>query len=108
MTESAAKPTPINSSASQALQVMIRGVVKRSRRYEGKTYTTIICPAADEYSYPSVVEVRSKDRVGDVDEVVTVAAKVGGFEQKPFRVVDKDTGETRMVVRVTHFLDLIE
>lgn len=99
------KPTPITN---QHLVVSIKGKIVRSRRYNGSTYTTLITPAPDAYSRPSVVEVRSESRVGDVDQEVTVTAKVGGYERKAFMTTDKDTGEQKRVIPVDHTLDLVE
>ena len=99
------KPTPI---LSQHLMVSIKGKIVRNKRFNGSVLTTVITPAPDEYSRPSYVEIRSKTRLGDIDEEITVSAKLGGFEGRPFTTTDKDTGEQIRVLPVNHTLDLVE
>lgn len=89
------------------LQVYVAGKVTRVRRHEKFFYTTIICPAKDEYSRPSVVEIRSKGRFSDVDEVAKVTAELGGYEGKAYAVTDRETGERKNLVPVNLFLDLL-
>ncbi len=101
---------PSNSAASQPapMEVLIVGKVARVRRYEGTFYTVIVCPAVDLYSRPQTVEIRSKARFSDPDDTVKVTARLGGFEGRQYRVTDKDTGESRMLVPVNQTLDLVE
>lgn len=106
MSEAAAKVAMVG--AAKALHVRIVGKVTRVRRHEKFFYTTIICPAVDEYSRPSVVEVRSKARFADVDEVTRCEAVLGGYEGKSYAVVDKETGERKTLVPVNLFLDAVE
>lgn len=95
-------------SAVRPLSVVIVGKVTRVRRHEAFTYTTIICPAKDEYSRPSVVEIRSKARFVEVQETTKVTCELGGWEGKAYQVVDKDSGERKTLVPVNLFLDLVE
>lgn len=106
-TASLEKVAPITGQA-RPMAVLIAGKVMRVRRHESFTYTTVICPAKDEYSRPSVIEVRSKARFGEKDEVVRVSCELGGYEGKAYSVVDKDSGERKTLVPVNHFLDLVE
>jgi hypothetical protein len=71
-------------------------------------YTRIVTPAPDPYSRPQTVEVRSRQRLGQAGEEVTVQAQLGGYTRKPFRSTDKETGETTMVTPVDLTLDAIE
>lgn len=103
----AQKVSPLGVKA-QPLEVFIKGKCLRVRRHEQYTYTTIICPAKDEYSKPQVVEVRSKSRFVDREEPVTCSALLGGYEGKAYAVVDRETGERRQLVPVNLYLDLIE
>lgn len=89
-------------------QMQIVGKILRTRRYERFTYTTVVCPAADEYSKPQVVEIRSDRKFGDRDDLVTVTAQLGGYEGKPYRHTDKDSGEVTSITPVTHYLDFVE
>lgn len=90
------------------LETTIVGKCLRVRRHEQYTYTTIICPVKDEYSRPQFVEVRSKARFADRDEMVTARAMLGGYEGKAYFVVDKETGERRQLIPVYLYLDLVE
>lgn len=94
--------------ALSPMQVMVVGRVTKVRRHDGKTYTKLVVPAKDAYSRPSQVEVRSKQRLGEVGEDVRVLAEVGGYGRKPYKVTDRDTGEMRTVEPVEHTLDAIE
>jgi len=91
-----------------ALQVLVKGKVEASRRFDGKRYTRIITPAADAYSRPQVVEVRSVAKLGDVGDETEVTCRLGGYTRKPFRTTDKETGETSMVTPVDLTLDAVE
>lgn len=90
------------------MEVIVEGKVLRVRRFQAQVFfTTVITPAPDEYSRPSVVEVRSKERVGDPEQKVRLRCKVGGYEGRAYRAVDKETGETRMATPVTVTLDVV-
>ena len=104
------QPTPLPSSrpVAAALQVLVRGKVEASRRFDGKRYTRIVTPAADAYSRPQVVEVRSVAKLGDVGEETEVTCRLGGYTRKAYRVTDKDTGEQTMVTPVDMTLDAVE
>ncbi len=104
------QPTPLPSSrpAAAALQVLVRGKVEASRRFDGKRYTRIVTPAADAYSRPQVVEVRSVAKLGEVGEETEVTCRLGGYTRKAYRVTDKDTGEQTMVTPVDMTLDAVE
>lgn len=98
----------VTQLAHRNMGVSIVGKITRVRRYEQFFYTTIICPAKDEYSKPSIVEIRSKARFGDVDEKTNIKAELGGYEGKAYTVTDRETGERKNLVPVTMFLDLCE
>lgn len=95
-------------SAAKPLHVVIAGKITRVRRHEQFFYTTIICPAKDAYSRPSIVEVRSKARFGEREEETKITAELGGYEGKAYPVVDKETGERKTLIPVNLFLDLVE
>lgn len=96
------------AAAIQPMQVLVRGRLEKSRTYEGKRYSQIITPAPDAYSRPQIVEVRSKARLGDVGEEISVTCVLGGFSRKPYKVTDKQTGEMVTVTPVDHTLDAID
>ena len=93
---------------SKPLHTIVQGKVLRVRRYDQYTYTTIICPAQDAYTRPSVVEIRSKSRFADSDEEVKVNCILGGYEGRAYRATDRETGESRQLIPVNLFLDLEE
>jgi hypothetical protein len=96
------------AAAVQPMQVQVRGRLEKSRLYEGKRYSQIITPAPDAYSRPQIVEVRSKGRLGDIGEEVSVSCVLGGFSRKPYKVTDKQTGEMVTVTPVDHTLDVVD
>jgi hypothetical protein len=106
MSESLKAVTPLGAKIA-TMEVSIAGKVLRVRRHEAFTYTTVVTPAADSYSKPSIVEVRSKARFAERDEETTFRARLGGYEGRSYRVTDKDTGEQKQLVPVNMFLDLL-
>lgn len=101
--------TPLPQRAAPApMEVVIKGRVEISRAHNGVRYTQVMTPAADAYSRPQIVEVRSKRQIGMKGEEVTVTAKLGGYTRKAFPMVDKETGERTMVTPVDMTLDAVE
>lgn len=90
------------------LQVYIAGKVQKVRKQDSKFYTTILCPAKDEYSGPSIVEIRSGERLADADELYKGFATVGGFLGREFKYVDRNTGEERKARSVILTLDAVK
>ncbi|BBB66832.1 hypothetical protein UNDYM_2579 [Undibacterium sp. YM2] len=101
--------TSIKDKPAQALmQVVVRGRIEGSSVFEGTRSTKIMTPSVDEFSRPQLLEVRSKNRIGEKGEIVTVRCLLGGYQRKAFTVKDKSSGEMKTVVPVEHTLDLIE
>lgn len=90
------------------MHVIVKGRIESSKTHDGKRSTKIMTPAADEYSRPQLVEIRSKQRVGESGDLVTLNCLLGGYQRKAYQVKDKETGEVKTVVPVDHTLDLIE
>lgn len=104
-----AQVQPIQQARAAApMEVTIKGRVEVSRAHNGIRYTQVMTPAADAYSRPQIVEVRSKRQIGMKGEEVTVLARLGGYTRKAFPMVDKETGERTMVVPVDMTLDAVE
>lgn len=104
-----ATPSPIQGArALPPMQVVVKGRIDARRRHDKTTYTRIVTPAPDPYSRPQTVEVRSRASLGQPGDEITVTATLGGYSRKPFRSVDKETGETTMVTPVDLTLDAIE
>ncbi len=104
MTTELKKPT----TSLPVMQVTVMGRIEASRRYDGQTYTRILTPAADAYSRPQVLEVRSKTRLGDKGDEVNIRCQLGGYTKKAYKFTDKETGELMTIVPVDHTLDLLE
>jgi len=96
------------TAQSTAMQVRITGKIDASRVFDKTRYTRILTPAPDAYSRPQTVEIRSKAALGNRGEEITVTATLGGYTRKPFKSVDKGTGEITMVTPVDLTLDAVE
>ena len=90
------------------MRVSIKGKIDASRRHGEHRYIRILTPAPDAYSRPQVIEVRSKGQIGTKGEEVSVTAVLGGYTRKPFKSVDKESGEITMVTPVDLTLDAVE
>lgn len=103
------KAAPLSAvQKRQAMVVHIVGKVEAVRRYEGKSYTRIVCPAPDLYSKPAIVEVRSSNRIGAKDEEVSLDARLSGYPRKMYSVTDKESGEIVKIIPVEMTLEMIE
>ena len=100
--------TPTTQRPAIYMRTMVVGRVEEVSRFEGMYYTRIVCPAEDEYSQPQMVKIRSKTRIGSREEIVTCKCRIGGYKRKPYKAVDKETGEQVFVNPVDMTLDLIE
>jgi len=90
------------------MRVTIEGKIEAVRRWEGVRHTRIITPAPDRYSRPQVVEVRSKEQLGQAGDEITITAVLGGFMRKSFKVTDKNTGEVTTIQPVDMTLDAVD
>ena len=97
-----------SSVAALPMHVIVKGRIESSKTHDGKRNTKIMTPATDEYSRPQLIEIRSKQRVGETGDLVTLNCLLGGYQRMAYQVKDKDTGEIKTVVPVDHTLDLIE
>ncbi len=86
------------------LLALVTGKIHAVRDYKGSFYTQISTPAADEFSHPGFVEVRSKTRFGVPGDVLQkpIKCRISGI---PNRFVSND-GQDVTVARL--FLDLVE
>jgi hypothetical protein len=106
MANPAENVTPLKNAIPA--QVLVVGKIQSHRRYDSVSYTRIVMPAADAYSRPETVEVRSKSRLGEKDEEVKVTCRLGGFTRKAYQAKDKETGEIQSIIPVDITLDVIE
>ena len=98
-----AEDNVIEIDSVQPMLVRVAGKIDESRVYDGNYYSKLITPAIDEYSSPSVVEVRSRRSLGTVGDVVDIFCNLGGYRAKSYTYVDKQTNEkvTRNPVNLT-------
>lgn len=90
------------------LETTVSGKIKRFNSAAGFYYTTIVSPAADAYSFPPVVRIKSKRTLGRIgDEIADVHCRVTGYERS-FPYTDKRTGEQSKGFNVDMLLELIE
>jgi hypothetical protein len=92
-------------------QAAIKGMVANVRQQpiSGTKYflTLIRLPAADEYSHPATVEVRSEKLIGKKGEEIEGAVMVGGYPDSWERI-DRDTGEKEVIPTARIVLQWIE
>lgn len=87
---------------------VISGKIRRFNNSEGFYYTTVVCPAADPYSLPPIIKIRSKKRLGMAnDEISEVVCRISGYE-RAFNYTDKQTGQPNKGYNVDMFLELSE
>lgn len=89
-------------------QTLLVGRVEQVELVNAVRYTTIICPAHDQYSSPEIITIRSKRPIGAKGDEIRQLCSVGGFRGRAFETKDKDTGEIRKVRQVQHTIDAIE
>lgn len=95
-------------ASQQPMRVLVSGRIEGSKKFDGKRYTQVMTPAPDAYSRPQLVEIRSKEVLGDKGEQVSAMCVLGGFQRKAYETKDKTTGEIVKVVPVELTLDLVE
>ena len=82
--------------------------IDKVRFHDGVNYSIVTCPAVDEFSKPSVFEVRSKSRLGSVGEIVDREFDITGWPAGKFEYQDKNTGEIIQGQNYRMALDLVE
>lgn len=93
-------------------QAFLSGLVAGRRRITGQNgsiwLSVIKLPAADEFSHPATIEVRSSTPIGDVNEkwsgIVTVTGYPRSYNTKP----DPETGEIKSVKTAQVALEVVE
>ena len=100
-------PTIPASVTHQPMVMLISGRIQSSSLYQG-TYSTLIrTPAPDEYSYPSLMPVRGKKRLGSPGDECSVLCRASGVP-RTFNKKDKDTGEITPVHTADVYFNVIE
>lgn len=88
-------------------QLRVKGMIISTRVYDKTHYTLMRLPAADEWSHPATVEVGSKHKLGNRDEIWEGVCVVGGMPND-FDTKDKQTGEMTTVYTARNFLNVVE
>lgn len=101
----AVKPLPVHQLPM--LQCRIAGKIQHVRRANSMFYTIVVAPAKDEYSHPNRYELRSKERLGQIDDVVNVICELGGGVRE-FNYRDKNTGENMTGFDARHYLNVLQ
>lgn len=96
------------AAKAKPMEVVVVGRLDASRRYQKIHFSRITTPAPDAYSRPQVVEVRSKSKLGDLGDEITVVARLGGYTRKPYKLTDEDTGEITTITPVDLTLDAVD
>lgn len=93
-------------------QAYLSGLIAGRRRVttsSGAVWLTVVrLPAADEFSHPATVEVRSKSSIGDVDERWQGIVSVNGFPRQYNSKPDPETGEIKLIRTAEVRLDVVE
>ncbi|MFZ6813347.1 single-stranded DNA-binding protein [Undibacterium sp. Rencai35W] len=99
---------PADRKEPTPMRVYVKGRIEQSRLFDGSRFTRIITPAPDAYSRPQVIEIKSKQRLGEKGDEIAVVCALGGYQRKPYQVTDKETGERVTLVPVDHTLEAVE
>lgn len=91
----------------QPMQILVVGRIESSSQYQG-TYSTLVrTPAPDEYSYPSLMPLRSKKRLGAAGDECAALCRASGIP-RTFERKDKNTGEITRVQTADVYFNVIE
>lgn len=106
MAEAAQNVQPLRQLA--AMQVLIGGLIKHTEIRNGSQFTTIACPAKDEFSMPPVIEVKSMRKLGDVGtRIPGLICNVSGFiKESPYK--DEETGQSKTFRRSVVYFEAVE
>lgn len=74
MSEKQPSPLPFPNA-----HCIISGIIKSSRTTDSGIFTHIVTPAPDPYSRPQNFEVKSQNKLGTVDSIVTIECMLNGF-----------------------------
>lgn len=104
-------PAIQNSKALPAGQIRIVARIQSQRRVGGgaqATFLTVcIMPAADSFSHPSTIELRSRRPLGAPGSDVDLICTLTGYSRK-YNVTDETTGYKTPVNSAQNVLDVIE
>lgn len=106
--------TPLDSKMPKVgiAQTFIKGRISYARAIKsehGRIFLSILkIPAADQYSYPSTVEVSSTNKLGEVNDDWQGVCQVVGYPRTYDSKPDPETGEVKTVRTATISLRVVE
>ena len=108
---SAVQAVPATGAGIQMGQALISGkVIAKSRAINtgnGRKFLTVVAlPAADEFSTPQVIELRSNEPMGAQGEPVRCKVSIGGY-RRSYDQTDPHTGDKFKVQTAQMVLDVI-
>lgn len=93
-------------------QSYVAGLIAARRRINAQTgtlwLTVVRLPAADEFSHPKTIELRSHSPIGDVNDKWAGIVEINGFPRSYATKPDPETGEIKNVKTATISLDVVE
>lgn len=107
---SAVQAVPASAGVQQAQAIVNGKIISKSRAIstqQGRKFLTVLAlPAEDEFSAPSVIELRSDESLGLVGEVFRGRVRIGGY-RRSFDQTDPHTGDKHRVQSAQVVLDVI-
>lgn len=102
--------TPMPSKFKMG-QVFLNGLIASRRRINGQSgtiwLTVVKLPAADEFSHPATIELRSHSPLGDPETKWSGIAQVTGFPTS-FDSKPDENGEIKQIKSARVSLDVVE
>lgn len=93
-------------------QTFLAGLIAGRRRISGQSgslwLTVVKLPAADEFSHPGTVELRSDNPIGEVNDKWQGVVSVTGFPRSYNTKPDPDTGEIKAIKTAQVMLEVVE
>lgn len=113
-----AEAAPVSNINQQSVpklavcQTFLRGRISYSRTVKtekGRLHLTILkIPAPDQYSHPSIVEIGSENRLGEINDDWSGICQVSGFPRTFDSKPDPETGEVKVVRTANINLRVVE
>lgn len=102
-----AQVAQLNPAIGVALLAGRVGNARKINGTNGSYWLTLVTMAApDEFSSPSTVELRSKQKLGDRDDIWRGKVRISGF-RRSYKTTDQETGEQRAVQTADIRLEVI-
>lgn len=88
-------------------EMMLSGRIDAVRNYDGKFYTKVTIPAKDAFSMPSVFEISSQSKFGNIgEEFSNKKVFLSGYIRE-YKYTDKKTGEVKDGAERNVYLELV-